>query len=72
MNCYVCAREQLDSTAVAVCPRCGAGLCLLHVSEEAGAPRRGGLYTSCTHDTWSPPSSMRADVRPPDLGYANR
>jgi hypothetical protein len=64
MNCYICARERLDSTAVAVCPHCGAALCLLHVSEEAAAPRPGGLYTRCTHDTWTPPSVVRANARP--------
>lgn len=58
MNCYVCAREQLDSTAVAVCPRCGAALCLLHVSEEASMPRPGGLYMKCSHDTWAPRSPV--------------
>jgi hypothetical protein len=35
-------------------------LCLLHVSEEAAAPRPGGLFTTCSHDTWTPPASVRA------------
>jgi hypothetical protein len=59
MNCYVCARKRLDAAAVAVCPHCGAALCLLHVGEEAAAPRRGGLYTTCSHDTWTHPVSVR-------------
>ncbi len=53
MNCYVCARDQLDSVAVAVCPHCGAALCLMHVEHQGSMASRGGLYTSCSHDTWS-------------------
>jgi hypothetical protein len=64
MDCYVCAREHLQSTAVAVCPHCGAALCLLHVSEEAATPRSGGLYTTCTHDTWAPRVSARRTPAP--------
>jgi hypothetical protein len=60
MNCYVCAQEHMDSTAVAVCPHCGAALCLVHVSEEASAPRPGGMYMTCSHDTWSPRGSVRS------------
>ncbi len=63
MNCYMCARERLNSIAVVICPHCGAALCLLHVTEETAAPRPGGLYTACTHDTWTPPSSVRANAR---------
>jgi hypothetical protein len=54
MNCCVCARGQLRSVAVAVCPHCGVALCLPHVLEEAAAPRPGGMCTACTHDTWRP------------------
>jgi hypothetical protein len=57
MNCYICARQQLDSIAVAVCPHCGAALCLRHVRKEAAAPRPGGMFTACSHDTWVPKAS---------------
>jgi hypothetical protein len=52
MNCYVCAMSQLDSTAVAVCPHCGAALCLEHVRQEASTPRPGGTHMTCSHNTW--------------------
>jgi hypothetical protein len=31
MNCYDCLNRQETTVAVAVCSRCGAGLCLNHV-----------------------------------------
>jgi hypothetical protein len=34
MNCYPCARESKDSTAVATCSVCGKGLCLEHAVEK--------------------------------------
>ncbi len=59
MNCYICAREGTDSTAVALCPHCHAGLCLVHVEETAVAARPGGMFTGCTHNTWNPRGVVR-------------
>jgi hypothetical protein len=61
MSCYVCALEERDSVAVAVCPHCGAALCLSHVREEASWRRPGGMYMTCSHDTWTPRASLRGE-----------
>jgi hypothetical protein len=52
MKCYVCARTGSDTSAVAICPNCSAGLCLAHVSETARDPGPGGTRLSCGHGTW--------------------
>ncbi len=59
MNCYLCAQELRDSTAVAVCPHCGAALCLWHVRMEESTLVRGGMYMTCSHDTWAPRGSRQ-------------
>lgn len=35
MKCYVCAKQGVDSEAVAICMICGMGLCLGHAIKEA-------------------------------------
>ena len=52
MNCFVCAQEQRDTVAVAVCRHCGAAMCLRHVRKEASSSRPGAMSTTCTHDLW--------------------
>ena len=52
MNCLSCARLGADRTAVALCPRCHAGLCLGHVHETARRQGPGGTILSCGHHTW--------------------
>ncbi len=52
MNCMSCARSGSDRTAVALCPRCQAGLCLPHVQEAASRTGPGGTNLSCGHHTW--------------------
>jgi hypothetical protein len=52
MNCLSCARLGADRTAVAMCPRCQAGLCLGHVEDAARRGGAGGTNLSCGHDTW--------------------
>lgn len=53
MDCYMCATWAGARSAVAICPHCGAGLCLEHLRESAVQGRRGGLFTGCLHDTWT-------------------
>jgi hypothetical protein len=53
MKCFVCARAGDDDSAVALCPHCNAGLCLVHVGEAARDSGPGGLRLSCGHATWS-------------------
>jgi hypothetical protein len=52
MRCFVCAKGGTDADAVAICPHCGAGLCMRHVSEAAQDPGPGGMRLSCPHETW--------------------
>ncbi|MET8471785.1 DUF2180 family protein [Streptomyces sp. NPDC004856] len=40
MNCYDCAMEEKVATAVAVCRRCGAGVCVTHAHVTRGAIHR--------------------------------
>jgi hypothetical protein len=52
MNCYVCATASRAEPAVAICPNCGAGLCLEHVREAAAWPGPGGMAAlGCAHHT---------------------
>ncbi len=53
MECYECAKQSRDVSAVVVCRGCGAGLCMEHLHEEA-TRTVGGLNVSCDHDTWRP------------------
>lgn len=55
MNCLECARMHRDTVAVALCPRCMAGLCLAHVESEALNEGAGGMNLSCQHRTWRRP-----------------
>ena len=59
MNCYVCATTNTATAAVAICPSCQAGLCLLHVREAAATSGPGGtsIIVGCHHDTW--PATVR-------------
>jgi hypothetical protein len=52
VKCLECARAGADSSAVAICPHCSAGLCLTHVAEAAGESGPGGMRLSCQHRTW--------------------
>jgi len=59
VNCLPCAKNGSDSTAVALCPNCSAGLCLFHVQETARTPGPGTMNWACNHHTWDPASSSR-------------
>ena len=52
MHCYECAKEEVESAAVAICPSCNAALCLRHLREAAGRAGPGGTRFGCIHDTW--------------------
>lgn len=43
MYCYLCQRQRVDMSAVAVCQGCGAGCCLEHVEERVHPGRGPGL-----------------------------
>jgi hypothetical protein len=49
MNCFECAKTNDTVAAVAVCQRCGVGLCLDHLV-EAGEYRVGGTMLGCPHE----------------------
>jgi hypothetical protein len=34
MKCYICAKQGIDSNAVAICIVCGMGLCMGHAVKE--------------------------------------
>ncbi len=34
MNCYECARDGTEKTAVAICPNCGVAMCIEHLDRE--------------------------------------
>lgn len=61
MHCYVCNARGDEVPAVAICPRCHAGLCADHVVETAwsGGPGGTSVGVDCTHDTWSRRSRAR-------------
>lgn len=40
MNCFICAKEERSSAAVAVCAVCGMGLCMDHAHERTVAKQR--------------------------------
>jgi len=66
MECYVCSETGAWQAAVALCPKCSAGLCLTHV-REAAMLRNGSLYPDCHHTTWTvprPTTGHRAASRP--------
>ena len=43
MYCYLCQRQRVTMSAVAVCQGCGAGCCLEHVEERVHPGRGPGL-----------------------------
>ena len=64
MNCLECAQMRRDVVAVALCPRCLAGLCLAHVESEALSDGPGGMNQSCQHRTWRRPRVKVDDLVP--------
>jgi hypothetical protein len=54
MNCYECAKAGTAQPAVALCYRCGCGLCLAHLRDEGDYLGPGGTTFDCSHDTWKP------------------
>jgi hypothetical protein len=34
MKCYVCAKQGKDSDAIAICIKCGMGMCMDHANYE--------------------------------------
>ena len=74
MECYVCSETGARQVAVALCPKCSAGLCLTHVRETAAVLRNGSLYPDCHHTTWTVPRAAtghRAASRPRFRAAAN-
>jgi len=63
MNCFECARVGSDTTAVALCRTCSAGLCLDHLLEAAGDQSKGSMHHGCLHVTWNPPSGEQVAAR---------
>ncbi len=43
MHCYLCQRQRVTMSAVAICQGCGAGCCLEHVEERVHPGRGPGL-----------------------------
>lgn len=43
MYCYLCQRQRVTMSAVAICQGCGAGCCLEHVEERVHPGRGPGL-----------------------------
>jgi hypothetical protein len=68
MNCLSCARLGAERTAVALCPRCQAGLCLGHVEDTARRGGAGGTNLSCGHHTWDS-AWQQAHGRDPQEGH---
>lgn len=48
MQCFGCTQTGRETTAVAVCQDCGAGLCLAHAAANERA-EVGGMRMSCSH-----------------------
>ena len=49
VNCYQCATAGGQNEAVAICPHCGAGMCIRHLREEQARPGPGGTRIGCGH-----------------------
>ena len=43
MHCYLCQRQRVTMSAVAICQECGAGCCLEHVEERVHPGHGPGL-----------------------------
>ncbi len=59
MNCFVCAQQGKQQTAVAVCSHCGAALCMDHFAERQ-QHRVGGMSFGCPHTV---PSARPAEQK---------
>lgn len=53
MLCYSCAAQGGDQPAIALCRKCGAGLCLEHLRETASHFASSQVLVDCQHDTWA-------------------
>ena len=60
MHCYVCAEQNVERSAVALCRTCSAGLCLEHLRETAAQFAHGNMYEYCHHDTWAETKAVTA------------
>ena len=60
MHCYVCAEQEVERPAVALCRTCSAGLCLEHLRETAARFAQGNMYEYCHHDTWAESKAVPA------------
>lgn len=49
MNCYLCAKQSTQQSAVAACTSCGAGMCMDHFAERQGHQAGGLSYGTCQH-----------------------
>ena len=56
MHCYECAKEEVESAAVAICPSCNAALCLRHLREAAGRTGPGGARSAVSTTPGMPPA----------------
>jgi hypothetical protein len=63
MHCYVCAEQEVERPAVALCRTCSAGLCLEHLRETAARFAQGNMYEYCHHDTWAESKTVAAAAR---------
>ena len=55
MDCYECAKAGSARAAVALCQKCGAGLCLEHLREAVSWIGPGGtMSVTCPHKVWDP------------------
>jgi hypothetical protein len=53
MLCYSCAEQGIETTAIALCRSCYAGLCMDHLRETASHFTSGRTGAQCHHDTWT-------------------
>jgi hypothetical protein len=74
MHCYVCAEQNVEQPAVALCRSCSGGLCLEHLRETAVRFASDHILSTCHHDTWTAIDSRREQdattlpaMRPPSL-----
>ncbi len=54
MDCYVCACDDEEKKAVALCRHCSVALCMKHL-EELQIVSPGGMRYSCNHSMPRPP-----------------
>ena len=53
MNCYVCAKQGKEQSAVALCRSCSVALCMDHLA-ELQTHSRGGMKYGCNHSLPQP------------------